>query len=258
MKNVLAEIVHAKRHDVARRREAVPLERLPARAGAVRGFAGALGASGLRVIAELKRKSPSKGVLREPLDVAVVARDYEAHGAAALSVLTDAPYFGGSDADLRAARAAVGLPVLRKDFTVDPYQIHEAHSLGADAILLIVAVLDERALRLMHEEARALGLGVLVEAHSEEEVRRGLDAGAEIVGINNRDLVDFSVSLETCLKLRELIPAGVTTVAESGIQTRADFETLQAAGFDAILVGEAFMKAASPGEKLAELRGGDA
>lgn len=221
----------------------------------LRGFRSALEASGLSVIAEFKRRSPSKGVLRSDWDPIAAARCYADHGAAALSVLTDATFFGGSPADLSAARSGVDLPVLRKDFIVDPVQVHESRRADADAVLLIVRALGAERLRELLALCGALGMDALVEVHTREELCDALEAGAEIIGVNNRDLDTFEVRLETALRLRSLIPSDRIAVAESGIRRREDAARLDAAGFDAILVGETLMTAADPGSKLRELMG---
>lgn len=257
--NVLDKIVEHKRREVAERKRARPLDVLRAASSSpARDFAGALRKPGVSVIAEFKRRSPSKEVIREGADVSRTARDYAANGASALSVLTDAEFFGGGDADLQTARAAVELPVIRKDFTIDEYQIHEARHIGADAILLIVRILSDEEIRSFLRLSRELGLAALVEAHSAEELKRAIDCGAEIVGVNSRDLDTFEVSLERTLKLKDEIPDSCIAVAESGIHTRAGVERVAAAGYDAILVGEALMRADNPGAKLAELLGAPA
>lgn len=254
--SVLREIVEHKRREVAERRRSRPVEALrdvprPPR----RDFAAALRQPGLSFIAEIKRRSPSRGAIRETLDPVETAREYEAAGAAALSVLTESSRFGGSDADLTTARGAVGLPVLRKDFTIDGYQLHEAAAIGADAVLLIVRILSDAELLDLLTVSAELRLASLVEVHDEHELERALRFGAEIVGVNNRDLDTLRVDLDTCAKLRPRIPAGVLTVAESGLHTRDDVRRVEAAGFDAVLVGEALLAAPRPGERLRELAG---
>ncbi len=214
-----------------------------------RDFAGALrradGHPGL--VAEIKRRSPSKGDLAPDLDPDAVARQYEAGGATALSVLTDSVYFGGAIADLQAARAAVELPVLRKDFTIDEVQVYEARAVGADAILLILSALpDDALLRDLLELAVGLGLGVLVEAHDAEEVARGVGLGVPILGVNARDLGTFSEDLDGAATLARTIPSSTIAVAESAIRTAADAARMAAAGFDALLVGEALVRSADP------------
>jgi indole-3-glycerol phosphate synthase len=206
---------------------------------ATRGFAAALRAGPtLRVIAEVKRRSPSKGDLNPGLDPAAVAAAYERGGAACLSVLTDEAYFGGSADDLLAARAAVGIPVLRKDFTVDARDIADARLMGADAVLLIVAALDGRELRTFLDLARDLALDALVEVHDERELDRAVEAGATLIGVNQRDLSTFEIDRELAAKLAPRMPDGATTVAESGIRGADDARAVAAAGYDAVLVGE--------------------
>lgn len=214
----------------------------------------ALMAPGMSVIAEIKRRSPSAGQLRAEVDVAEIAKAYERGGASALSVLTEGPHFGGSLEDLRAARAACDLPILRKDFIVDPFQLHEAAEAGADAVLLIVAALSPDQLVSLRLQAAQLGLDALVEVHDERELQIALDAGAEIVGVNNRDLRDFSVDVERTFALLEQMPAGVTVVSESGIGSAEQLPRLAEAGVAAVLVGEALMRADDPAAALASLR----
>ena len=205
------------------------------------------------VIAEIKKASPSKGVIREHFDPAAIARSYQAGGAACLSVLTDHDYFQGSEAYLRQARGACELPVIRKDFIIDPYQVFEARAIGADCILLIVAALDDARLRELHDLARELGMDVLVEVHDLDELRRALALDVQILGINNRDLRSFETRLETTLDLLEAIPDDRLVVTESGIHTPADVARMRENGVNAFLVGEAFMRAEDPGEALREL-----
>jgi indole-3-glycerol phosphate synthase len=195
------------------------------------------------VIAEHKRRSPSAGMIREGATVAEVVQAYERAGAAALSVLTEGPHFGGSLDDLREARAATRLPILRKDFVVDLYQVYESAAVGADAILLIVAALDPRELERLHHEALALDLDVLVEVHDERELEVALELDADVIGINNRDLTDFTVDIARTFELLSDIPAGKTVVSESGIGTRDQLDDLERVGVDAVLVGEALMRA---------------
>jgi indole-3-glycerol phosphate synthase len=209
-----------------------------------RDFAAALcAAPGIGVIAEVKRRSPSKGDLVPRLDPAAIARDYEAGGAAALSVLTDERYFGGSAEDLVAARAAVGLPVLRKDFTVAPADVDDARLMGADAVLLIVAALSDAELRGLIERAGELSMTALVEVHDEKEAERARVAGARVVGVNQRDLRTFEVDSERAVRVARALGPDVVRVAESGISSPADLSVLAEAGFDAVLVGEAFVRA---------------
>jgi indole-3-glycerol phosphate synthase len=226
-----------------------------AAAGARPGsFRAALERDGIGVIAEFKRRSPSAGELRAGADVAEVAAAYERGGAVALSVLTETPNFGGSLDDLRAARAACGLPVLRKDFVVDEYQLHEARAAGADAVLLIVAALEPAQLGELHSRARALGLDVLVEVHDEAELAVAREAGADIVGVNNRDLRDFSVDVDRTERLLAQMPDGALVVSESGIHSPEQLRRLQARGVAAVLVGERLMRAPDPQAALACLR----
>ena len=256
--SVLDEILVTKRAEVARLAERAAA--IEAEAGAApasdRDFAAALRRPDGRVavIAEIKRKSPSKGALAPDLDAAATAARYAAGGAAALSVLTDGPYFDGSLSDLRAARAAVGLPVLRKDFTVDPLQLFEARAAGADAVLLIVAALpDDALLADLHAQAIELGLSVLVEADDEPGVERALVAGARIVGITNRNLRDFGEDLSTGTRLASLIPADVVAVAESAIRSVDDAQAMADAGFSAVLVGEHLVRSPDPEAAVAAL-----
>ncbi len=255
--NRLDPILERRRESVAASRARRPIEALRdslAAAPAMRDFRAAIAAPGLSIVAEIKRRSPSEGALRPDADAAATARRYHAAGARALSVLTEPHHFGGAAEDLVAARAAVPLPALRKDFIVDPYQIAESRMLGADAILLIVAALGARTEEFL-DQATAVGLHVLVEVHNEDELRVALDAGAEIIGINNRNLTDLSVDLATAERLLPLVPQGVLTIAESGVDTAAGAMRMRRAGADALLVGTALMRAADPGAKLRELIG---
>jgi indole-3-glycerol phosphate synthase len=255
--DILARIVAHKQWE--RGQSVRPLAELEERAAALvasrRDFRAALLGRSPAIIAEIKKASPSKGLLSENFDPPAIAREYEQGGAAALSVLTDEHFFEGSLADLCAAREAVRLPALRKDFTLDEYHVVEAAAHGADAILLIAAILDAGQIRRLRELAAGYGIAALVEAHNEAEVDTALEAGAELIGINNRDLKTFEVKLETSLKLAERIPAGVVKVAESGIHSAADIQLLRHAGFQAFLVGERLMKAPSPAAALRELSG---
>lgn len=239
--NHLERIVAQTREEVARRKAQVPEVNL-GRTGELRGFAEAISRPGISIIAEYKRRSPSAGAIREDASVEEVVGAYERGGAAALSVLTEGPNFGGSLEDLKLARAASALPILRKDFTVERYQLHEALAAGADAVLLIVAALNEMDLRALHEQARAMGLDVIVEAHDERELETALEAGARVVGINSRDLTTLKVDTRRTFDLIRSIPDGVTAVAESGFSRAAQLEELQDAGFDAVLMGEALMR----------------
>ena len=262
---ILETILARKAEELAERRAALPEADLRARLAAgeappPRDFTGALAeraaTGGPAVIAEIKRASPSAGAIRADFDPAWLAGRYAAGGATALSVLTDRDFFGGDDAYLQQARAASGLPALRKDFTIAPYQVSEARLLGADCVLLIVAALDDATLTACLERARAEGLAALVEVHDGAELDRALAAGAELVGINNRDLHTFETRLETGMELAGRVPAGVTLVAESGIHSRADIDRLASAGFTAFLVGESLMRAEDPGAALAALLAG--
>jgi len=223
-----------------------------------RPFNEALTRPGLSLIAEFKRRSPSAGALApEAIDLGAQVAAYERGGAAALSVLTDERHFGGSLADLRAARAACDLPIIRKDFIVDPYQLYEAAVNGADAVLLIVAALGDGDLRALYQEARSIDLDVLVEAHDGEELERALEAGAEVIGINNRNLDDMSVDIGTTYELMPDVPAGKTVVAESGISGREELAELDRVGVDAVLIGGALMTSPDPEAKVRELTGSD-
>jgi indole-3-glycerol phosphate synthase len=229
--------------------------RAAALSSARRDFRAALLVGAPAIIAEIKKASPSKGLLSENFDPAGLAREYESGGAAALSVLTDEHFFQGSLANLCAAREAVTLPVLRKDFTLDEYHVIEAAAHGADAILLIVAILDAQRIRALRELAAGYGMSALVEAHDEAEVDIALEGGASLIGVNNRDLKTFEVKLETSLRLAGRIPPGVVKIAESGIHSASDVNRLRAAGFHAFLVGEHLMKSASPASALRALTG---
>jgi len=245
------------RHASAPRRDAdlLALERLAAD-HAPRGFRNRLrrvAQDGIAVIAELKKASPSKGLIRADFRPSELARELEPAGAATLSVLTDEPFFQGSLDYLRQASASCSLPCLRKDFIVDEFQIVEARANCADAILLIVAALDQKELELLAGIARSHGLDVLCEAHDEEELQRALDAGCDLIGINNRNLHTFEVNLETAFRLADKIPAACVRVAESGIHSGAEIARLRSVGYEAFLIGESLMKAEHPGEALAKL-----
>ena len=220
-----------------------------------RDFAGALSRDGFNIIAELKKASPSRGVIRADYSPASLAPSLEAAGAAALSVLTEEDFFSGSLSDLKAARKAVQIPILRKDFIIDPWQIWEARAAGADSFLLITAILADDLLRELLELGRSLHMEPLVEVHSRDEVSRAIGAGAHIIGVNNRDLRNFDVRLETSLDLIEAIPEGCVAVSESGLRTHDDLARLRNAGFDAFLIGEHLMKEADPCVPLRELLG---
>ena len=255
--DLLATIVAATRAAVAIRERRTPLRALPAGAHAPDGsaFAAALTASrGPRIIAECKRRSPSRGILRAHYDPVAHAAAYEAAGAAAISVLTEPTFFDGSPEHLTAVRQAVSLPLLRKDFTVADYQVHEAAALGADAVLLIVGAVSDRELRHLHQLALSLGLAALVEVHDREDLLRALDAGARIIGVNSRDLRTLEVDLGILERLAPEITDEVVAVAESGIRTGDDIRRCTAAGYDAFLVGERLMALDDPGAALQALR----
>jgi len=255
--DVLERILERTRAEVERRKRHTPLQALEehdrAEPGGGRRLKGALGGERVSVIAEFKRRSPSAGELREGAEVSEVVRAYERAGAAALSVLTEGPHFGGSLEDLRAARRASRLPILRKDFIVDPYQLHEALAGGADAVLLIVAALTRHDLASLHAHSLALGLDPLVEVHDGEELEVALSAGAQLVGINNRDLRDFSVDVTRTSLLMRQVPAGVTVVSESGIASAEQVRVLGREGVSAVLVGESLMRAEDPAAALRAL-----
>jgi indole-3-glycerol phosphate synthase len=260
---VLERILDSTREELTRRKRELAPEELEYQAFALGGgtqasprrFGDALREPGIAVIAEFKRRSPSAGVLSEAPDLRELVGAYERGGASALSVLTEGPNFGGSLGDLTVARAACELPILRKDFILDDYQLYEARAARADAVLLIVAALEQQELIALHENARKLGLDVLVEVHDREELERALRIGAELIGINNRDLRDFSVDVERTADLMSEIPAGVTVVSESGIVEPEQLSRLQDAGVDAVLVGETLMRSVDPEAALRTLRG---
>lgn len=260
MADVLEKILAVKADELARARAREPLAALRARAeqrGSVRDFVGALrtriAAGRAGVIAEIKKASPSRGVLRESFDPPEIARSYAQHGAACLSVLTDATFFQGSLGFLEQVRATVDLPILRKDFVVDEYQVYEARAAGADCVLLIVAALADAQMLALEQCAQSLGMAVLVEVHDAGEMDRALRCSTSLIGVNNRNLRTFDVSLQTTLDLLPRVGAGRTIVTESGILERSDVARLRKAGVDAFLVGEAFMRAPEPGVELARL-----
>ena len=262
MSDILEKILAVKREEVAAAKRNRPLAMVRAeaeRAGKPRDFAGALrtkiGAGLPAVIAEVKKASPSKGVLRPDFDPVAIAKSYARHGAACLSVLTDIQFFMGSPACLVQARAASGLPVLRKDFLLEPYQVYEARAIGADCILLIVAALDDAAMRDLEQVASEFGMSTLVEVHDGEELDRALRLKTPLLGINNRNLRTFETRLDTTLSLLGRIPSDRLVITESGIQAPADVKRMREAGVDAFLVGEAFMRAHDPGAELAKLFG---
>ncbi|TMC58182.1 MAG: indole-3-glycerol phosphate synthase TrpC [Chloroflexi bacterium] len=257
---IIDQIVAQKKVELARLLAAASRDQLRAQAEAgpaVRDFVKALraGKGSLSLIAEIKRKSPSKGVFCASLDAAQLARRYEQSGAACLSVLTDEPFFMGTLDDLRSARAAVTLPILRKDFMLDAAQIWQARAAGADAILLIAAILDDEQLPCLAECAHELGMAALIEIHDEHELRRVLPLSPALVGLNNRDLKTFQTDLHTSERLRPMLPADCTVVAESAIHTRVDVERLERAGINAILVGESLVLARDVDAKIRELLG---
>ena len=252
----LDPIVQATREEVERRKRATPLAELEREAEARpegRPFHEALARPGTSVIAEYKRRSPSAGTIREGVGVEDMARAYERGGAAALSVLTEEDHFGGSLADLRAASQATDIPILRKDFTIDPYQVFEAKASGGDAVLLVVGALEPAELATLHGLARDLDMDAIVEVHDEPELEAALAVDAGTIGINNRDLADFSVDLQRTYDLLTDVPAGKIVVSESGIATREQVEELEQVGVDAVLVGETLMRAPDPEAAVREL-----
>ncbi|MEW5838103.1 MAG: indole-3-glycerol phosphate synthase TrpC [Pseudomonadota bacterium] len=263
--DILQTILQRKQEEVRERRAQTPLSTLHASIAAqqdpVRGFAAAMRAkiegNAAAVIAEIKKASPSKGLLRADFQPAAIAQSYAQGGAACLSVLTDRDFFQGGEAYLQQARAACELPVIRKDFIIDAYQVVEARAIGADCILLIVSALDDAQLHALHDLARELGMDVLVEVHDREEMQRALQLTADwshtLLGVNNRSLRTFEVSLDTTLNMLDMIPEGALLVCESGIHSREDVALMRRHGVNAFLVGEAFMRADDPGAKLKEL-----
>jgi indole-3-glycerol phosphate synthase len=261
--DILKTILEAKRDEIERRRADRTLEELKAIVSDMppcRDFAGELktraAATKDAVIAEIKRASPSAGIIRKDFDPEAIAKSYEAGGATCLSVLTDEGFFGGQTAFLVEARKACRLPVLRKDFIIDPWQVIETRAIGADALLLIVAALNDDQLAELSELGREVGLAVLVEVHDEEEMERALKVPGDLVGINNRDLHRFETDLETTLRLAPMVPKDRLVVSESGIHTREDVKRLQDGGIGAFLIGEAFMRETEPGEALGRLIAG--
>lgn len=257
--NILEQIAAKTRERVARSKEQTSLDvlrALCAQAGTADGaaFAGALRAPGLRFICEIKKASPSKGVIDARFDYLAIARAYADAGADAVSCLTEPHWFLGSDEIFRAVRGTILTPMLRKDFTVDEYQLYEARLMGANAVLLIAALLDTRTMARYLEICDTLGLAALVETHNEDEIASAVDAGASIIGVNNRNLKDFSVDFSNAARLREHIPPEALYVAESGVRTPADAAALRAAGADAVLVGETLMRARDKGALLAHMR----
>jgi indole-3-glycerol phosphate synthase len=259
MSEFLARIAGGVRSEVERRRKQVPLSALKDRAlfhAPTRGFAQSLGGEGRRIVAEVKRASPSKGLIRKEFEPVAIAIDYASHGASAISVLTEERFFEGSLEYLERIHNAVSVPLLRKDFILDPYQLTEAKSFGADAVLFIATLLDSGFMRELREQANALSLDALFEVHTENELNAAVEAGAELIGINNRDLRTFEVSLATTEKLVPLVPAGIPVICESGIDTLAQIRQVEAWGIHVFLVGESLMRAPEPGIKLAELLAG--
>jgi len=255
---VLERILASTRRELEERKRARPESDLAARVEgcrdpAARRLREALAGPQMSVIAEFKRRSPSAGTLREGAEVGELARAYERGGASAISVLTEGPHFAGSLEDLRAARASCELPLLRKDFIVDRYQLYEAFEAGADAVLLIVAALEDAELAALQAAAHELGLDALVEVHSRDELARASTLGCELIGVNNRDLRDFTVDLGTTLALMGQMPRGATVVSESGIEDARQLELLEGAGVHAVLVGETLMRAAEPGAAITGL-----
>lgn len=257
---ILEEIAEKTRLRVAEKKAALPLAQVRAQAEALPAdtgfpFEAALRREGISFICEVKKASPSKGLIAEDFPYLDIAREYEAAGAAAISVLTEPAYFLGSDGYLREIAENVSIPVLRKDFTVDAYQIYEAKCLGAAAVLLICELLEAGRLAEYLDIARSLGLSALVEAHAEAEVQKALAAGAGIIGVNNRDLRTFQVDMGTSLRLRELVPADIVFVSESGIRTEEDIRALRQRHVDAVLIGETFMRSPDKKAALQKLRG---
>jgi indole-3-glycerol phosphate synthase len=257
--SILSRILATKRADLRRAQQILPeaeLERLASNAPAPRNFHAALKKTDqISIIGEIKKASPSAGMIRADFDPLAIAAIYEQHGAAAISVLTEETYFQGSTEYLRAIRRHCRVPLLRKDFIFDPYQLLEARAIGADAVLLIAEVLEQPALVNLVTEAGRLGMQTLVEIHDSENLNRALDSGSSLIGINNRDLRTFETRLSHTLDLMPRIPAGTCVVSESGISRRQDLLTLKEAGVQAVLVGETLMRAGDIGAKLDELRG---
>lgn len=258
--DILIQILNRKREEISERSLTVPVDVLMQQsvgADAVRGFIRSIenkiNNDQSAVIAEIKKASPSKGLLRENFEPAEIAKSYAAHGAACLSILTDKDYFQGDEDYLQQARAACELPVIRKDFIIDPYQVYEARVINADCILLIVSALDDETLHSLFHLAEELQMDVLMEVHDEYEMKRALTTGARLIGINNRNLRTFETSLDTTLNMLDMVDEHHILVTESGIHTSDDVQLMRDNGVNAFLVGEAFMRAESPGEKLAEL-----
>ena len=259
--DILSQIIAKKRLTVGSAKRGMPLEQLMTTALNVRAdmkshaLRNALAGNAINIIAEFKRRSPSKGMIRENADAPTLARRYESAGAAAISVLTEENYFAGSLADLVAVRAQVSIPILRKDFVFDEWQVHESAAAGADALLLIVAALDDETLgRLLRMTEENLGMDALVEVHTREEMERAVAQGAKLIGVNNRDLRRFDVSTETSLQLARFAPAGTVLVSESGL-TPEELPSLKAAGFSGFLIGETLMRASDPERQLRAFKG---
>jgi indole-3-glycerol phosphate synthase len=258
MSNILETIVESKWREIEAAKQRLPegyLVRQLAAAQPARDFEGALRRPGVQIIAEVKKASPSAGIIRSDFDPVAIAKAYEKHGAACISVLTDAPFFQGELSHLTKVRESVALPALRKDFMLDQYQFLEARVAGADCVLLIAEILPGDRLRQLYDDARRLGLHVLVELHDAEQLPRVIDAGATLIGINNRDLRHFTTRLEHTLELITKVPKYCCLVSESGIRTHADLQRMEAAGVKAVLVGESLLRAPDIGAKLDELRG---
>lgn len=258
--DILQKILHTKQEEIAARSAVTSLAQLRGQAAVaepIRGFLRAMqskiAAGNPAIIAEIKKASPSRGVIRADFDPPALARSYAQGGAACLSILTDAQYFQGHESYLQAARAACSLPVIRKDFIVDPYQVYEARAIGADCILLIVSALEDAQMLALYTLATGLGMDVLVEVHDREELQRALRLNAPLIGINNRNLRTFATSLQTTIELLADVPEGVLLVTESGIHTQADVQLMREHGVHAFLVGEAFMRAQDPGTELKKL-----
>jgi len=258
MNTILTEIMQHKQQEVAARRAEQPVSELLAlckERPAPLGFLGALRGAEVAVIAELKKQSPTAGIIKEHAEVSAIVRSYQQNGAAAISVLTDSAYFGGSLRDLSAVRNEVDMPLLRKDFILDAYQIAQARAFGADAVLLIAAALDHALLRELLAAAREYGLQPLLEVHTVREADRVLTEAVDLIGINNRNLDTFTVDLNTTAEVVQIVPREVCVVSESGITSRADIEALATHGVDAVLIGETLMRQPHPGEKLIEFTG---
>jgi len=256
--DMLDKIIEVKRREIEQLKQTLPQAELQERVKGLRGaidFRKAIDSGECAIIAEVKRRSPSKGTIREDFDPVKIAAIYEESGAAAVSVLTERKFFGGDSSYLLGIKKIVGLPLLRKDFIIDPYQIYETRAIGGDALLLIASILKEGQLRDFIHLAESLGLSPLTEVHTREELDKALSAGADIIGINNRDLKNFSTDLKTSMELASSIPGDKIVVSESGIHTRGDIEILMKAGIHCFLIGETLMRAGDMGAKLGELLG---